>query len=119
MGFKDQVVHDISNVFMNSDELCDNIVIQIGQSRISCIGSLQSNTINNNNGNVQPLQDISWTLYIKYPLVSNDNNIIIIPSGARITVQVNNESRNQTFSVVSVSDEMGIATLLLSTKIGR
>jgi hypothetical protein len=104
---------------MNTNELCDNITIQTGASRISCMGSLQSNTINNNNGNAQPLQDTSWTLYIKYPLISNNDNIIVIPSGTRITVQVNNDSKNQTFSVVSISDEMGIATILLSTKVGR
>lgn len=109
MSLKDLIAHDIENVFMNTGEFCDNLTIQIGTTKYNVIGSLQSNAVQNNSGNGQPLQEDAWTLYIKYPLDSN----VIFSAGARITID------NKSYSIVSISDEMGLATIQLTTRTGR
>ena len=113
MSLKDCIARDIVSVFMNTNDFCDNLTIQIGTRKFNVIGSLQSNLIENNSGsNVSPLQDNAYTLYIKYPL-QEDLEQAILSSGTRITID------NKSFTVVSVSNEMGIATLTLSARIGR
>ena len=112
MSLKDCIARDIVSVFMNTNDFCDNLTIQIGTRKFNVIGSLQSNLIENNSGNTSPLQDASYTLYIKYPL-QEDIEQAILSSGTRITID------NKSFTVVSVSNEMGIATITLSTRIGR
>lgn len=112
MSLKDCIARDINTVFLNTNDFCDNLTIQIGSTRFNIIGSLQSNSVENNSGNSSPLQDISYTLYIKYPMV-DDLEMTLLSSGTRITID------NRSFTVVSVSDEMGLATVLLQTRNGR
>ena len=112
MSLKDCIARDIERVFLNTNDFCDNITIQIGTKKFNIIGSLQSNTVQNNSGNNQPLQSIGYTLYIKYPL-SNDLDQSLLSSGTRITID------NKSYSIVSVSDELGLATIQLDTRAGR
>lgn len=112
MSLKNCIARDIEKVFLNTNDFCDNITIQIGTKRFNIIGSLQSNSVQNNSGNGQPLQENSWTLYIKYPMV-DDLEMSLLSSGTRLTIN------NKSYSVVSVSDEMGLATVQLSTRNGR
>ena len=114
MSLKDCIKRDIERVFLNTNDFCDNITIQSGTNnkKFNVIGSLQSNTIENNSGNNQPLQSISYTLYIKYPLSDNIDSSLL-SSGSRITID------NKSYSVVSVADEMGLATIELETHGGR
>ena len=112
MSLKDLIARDIETVFMNTNDFCDNLVIQVGTTKFNVIGSLQSNLVQNNAGNGQPLQENAYTLYIKYPL-TEDLERSILSSGARLTIN------NKPFSVVSVSDEIGLATIQLSTRTGR
>ena len=112
MTLKDCIKRDIERVFLNTNDFCDNITIQIGTKKFNVIGSLQSNTIENNSGNNQPLQSIGYTLFIKYPLSDNLDSSLL-SSGTRITID------NKSYSVVSVADELGIATIELETRGGR
>lgn len=112
MSLKDLIARDINNVFMNTNDFCDNLTIQVGTTKFNIIGSLQSNLVQNNSGNSSPLQENAYTLYIKYPL-TEDLERSILSSGTRLTIN------NKPFSVVSVSDEMGLATINLSTRVGR
>lgn len=113
MSLKDCIARDIEMVFMNTNDFCDNLTIQVGTTKFNVIGSLQSNLVQNNSGsNASPLQDISYTLYIKYPL-TEDLERSILSSGTRLTID------NKPFSVVSVSDELGLATIVLQGGRGR
>lgn len=112
MSLKDCIARDIETIFLNTNDFCDNLTIQIGTSKFNVIGSLQSNLVQNNSGNGQPLQENAYTLYLKYPLIE-DLERSILSSGTRIMIN------NKSFSVVSVSDEMGLATIQLNTRVGR
>lgn len=112
MSLKNLIARDISNVFLNTNDFCDNLTIQIGTKKFNAIGSLQSNSVENNSGNSSPLQDISWTLYIKYPM-ADDLEMTLLSSGTRLTIN------NVSYSVVSVSDEMGLATIQLQRGTAR
>lgn len=112
MSLKDCIARDIDKVFLNTNDYCDNLTIQIGTKKFNVIGSLQSNSVENNSGNGQPLQSDAWTLYIKYPM-ADDLECTILSSGTRLTID------NKSYSVVSVSDEMGLATIQLQTRNGR
>ena len=113
MSLKDCIARDIERVFLRTTDFCDNISIQVGTQKFAVIGSLQSNTVDNTSGsNASPLQDISYTLYIKYPL-QEDLEMAILSSGTRITID------NKSFTVVSVSDEMGLCTIILQGRRGR
>ena len=112
MGLKYCIARDINIVFLNTNDFCDNLTIQIGTKKLNIIGSLQSNSVENNSGNGQPLQSDAWTLYIKYPM-AEDLEMTLLSSGTRLTIN------NKSFSVVSVSDELGLATLQLQTRNGR
>ena len=112
MSLKNLIARDISNVFLNTNDFCDNLTIQIGTKKFNVIGSLQSNSVENNSGNGQPLQSDAWTLYIKYPM-ADDLEMTLLSSGTRLTID------NKSFTVVSVSDEMGLATVQLQTRNGR
>ena len=127
MSLKELIARDITGIFMNVNDFCDNLNIQIGRKKFNIIGSLQSNTVTNNSGNSSPLQSDTWVLYIKYPLLddlTDDSNIL--SAGQRIIIS-NNESsltganniKDMAFTIVSVSDECGIATIQLSTSTGR
>ena len=111
MGLKDCIARDIERVFLNVDDFCDNLIIQIGATKFNIVGSLQSNLVQNNSGNSQPLQENAWTLYVKYPL--DDNAKTLLCAGTRITID------GKSFTVVSVSNEMGMATIQLNTRVGR
>lgn len=112
MSLKDCIKRDINRVFLKTEDFCDNITIQINQKKFCVIGSLQNNTVENNAGNNQPLQSISYTLYIKYPLSDNLDQSLL-SSGQRIYID------NKPFTVVSVADELGLATIELETRGGR
>lgn len=111
MGLKDCIARDIECVFLNVNDFCDNLIIQIGATKFNIIGSLQSNLVQNNSGNSSPLQENAWTLYTKYPL--DDNAKTLLCAGTRLTID------DKSFTVVSVSNEMGLSTIQLNTRIGR
>lgn len=122
MSLKELIARDITNIFMNTNDFCDNLNIQIGRKKFNVIGSLQSNTVTNNSGNSSPLQSDAWILYIKYPLIddltSEDSNIL--SAGQRIIISSNDANiKDMAFTIVSVSDEMGLATINLTNNSGR
>ena len=121
MSLKELIARDITGIFMNVNDFCDNLNIQIGRKKFNVIGSLQSNTVTNNSGNSSPLQSDTWVLYIKYPLIddltSEDSNIL--SAGQRIIISNNENIKDMAFTIVSVSDEMGIATINLTNANGR
>ena len=111
---------------MNVNDFCDNLNIQIGRKKFNVIGSLQSNTVTNNSGNSSPLQSDTWTLYIKYPLIDDIDTENILSAGQRIIISNDENSlaganniKDMAFTIVSVSDEMGLATIQLSNNSGR
>lgn len=120
MSLKELIARDITGIFMNVNDFCDNLNIQIGRKRFNVIGSLQSNTVTNNSGNSSPLQSDAWTLYIKYPLLDDLNTENILSAGQRIII-TNREQPDvaMSFTIVSVSDEMGLATVQLNSATGR
>lgn len=120
MSLKELIARDITGVFMNVNDFCDNLNIQIGRKKFNVIGSLQSNTVTNNSGNSSPLQSDTWVLYIKYPLLDDLNTENILSAGQRIII-TNREQPDvaMSFTIVSVSDEMGLATVQLSNASGR
>ena len=112
MGLKECIARDIDDVFLNTNDFCDDLIVQIGTTKFNIIGSLQSNLVQNNSGNGQALQSNSWTLYVKYPL-EEALKMTLFSSGTRITID------GKSYSVVNVSDEIGLATITLSTHVGR
>ena len=119
MSLKELIARDITGIFMNVNDFCDNLNIQIGRKKYNVIGSLQSNTVTNNSGNSSPLQSDAWTLYIKYPLLDDLDSDNILSAGQRIIISNNENIKDMAFTIVSVSDEMGLATIQLSTSTGR
>ena len=120
MSLKELIARDITGIFMNVNDFCDNLNIQIGRKKFNVIGSLQSNTVTNNSGNSSPLQSDTWVLYIKYPLlndITDDSNIL--SAGQRIIISNNENIKDMAFTIVSVSDEMGLATINLTNNSGR
>ena len=122
MSLKELIARDITSIFMNVNDFCDNLNIQIGRKKFNVIGSLQSNTVTNNSGsNASPLQSDTCVLYIKYPLLDDlteDSNIL--SAGQRIIISSKDSNiKDMAFTIVSVSDEMGLATIQLSTSTGR
>ena len=112
MSLKDCIARDINTIFLNTSDFCDNITLQVGTKKFNVVGSLQSNTVQNNSGSSSPLQSIGYTLYIKYPLSDNLDSTLL-SSGTRITID------NKSYSISSVSNEMGIATIFLDSRGGR
>ena len=120
MSLKELIAQDITNVFMNVNDFCDNLNIQIGRKKFNVIGSLQSNTVTNNSGNSSPLQSDAWVLYIKYPLLDDIDTENILSAGQRIIISSPDSNiKDMAFTIVSVSDEMGLATVQLSNNSGR
>ena len=120
MSLKELIARDITGVFMNVSDFCDNLNIQIGRKKFNVIGSLQSNTVTNNSGNSSPLQSDAWVLYIKYPLLDDLEANNILSAGQRIIISSKDSNiKDMAFTIVSVSDEMGLATIQLSTSTGR
>ena len=121
MSLKELIARDITGIFMNVNDFCDNLNIQIGRKKFNVIGSLQSNTVTNNSGsNASPLQSDTWVLYIKYPLLDDLEAENILSSGQRIII-TNREHPDvaMSFTIVSVSDEMGLARVNLNCNVGR
>ena len=120
MSLKELIARDITSIFMNVNDFCDNLNIQIGRKKFNVIGSLQSNTVTNNSGNSNPLQSDTWVLYIKYPLLDDLDAENILSAGQRIII-INREQPDvaMSFTIVSVSDELGLATIQLSNASGR
>ena len=119
MSLKELIARDITGIFMNVNDFCDNLNIQIGRKKFNVIGSLQSNTVTNNSGNSSPLQSDAWVLYIKYPLIDDLEANNILSAGQRIIISNNENIKDMAFTIVSVSDECGIATVQLSNNSGR
>ena len=119
MSLKELIARDITGVFMNVNDFCDNLNIQIGRKKFNVIGSLQSNTVTNNSGNSSPLQSDAWVLYIKYPLLDDLEAENILSAGQRIIISYNENIKDMAFTIVSVSDECGIATINLTNNSGR
>ena len=119
MSLKELIARDITGIFMNANDFCDNLNIQIGRKKFNVIGSLQSNTVTNNSGNSSPLQSDAWVLYIKYPLIDDINTNNILSAGQRVIISNGENIKDMAFTIVSVSDEMGLATIQLSTSTGR
>ena len=121
-SLKELIARDITGVFMNVNDFCDNLNIQIGRKKFNVIGSLQSNTVTNNSGNSSPLQSDAWTLYIKYPLLDDldATQPELLSAGQRIII-TNREQPDvaMSFTIVSVSDEMGLARVNLNCNTGR
>lgn len=121
MSLKELIARDITGIFMNVNDFCDNLTLQIGRKKFNVIGSLQSNTVTNNSGNSSPLQSDAWVLYVKYPLIddltSEDSNIL--STGQRIIISNGDNIKDMAFTIVSVSDEMGLAQVQLSNNSGR
>lgn len=111
MSLKDLIKRDIDNVFMNTDEFCDNLVMQVNAYRMPIIGSLQQNLVQNNSGNGSALQSVSWSLYVKYPLTEDLNKLL--NTGTRITIN------DQSYTVVDIADEMGVCRIGLTTHTTR
>ena len=81
---------------------------------------MQSNTVTNNSGNSSPLQSDAWVLYIKYPLIDDLDNDNILSAGQRIIISSSDSNiKDMAFTIVSVSDECGIATINLTNNSGR
>ena len=122
MSLKELIARDITGIFMNVNDFCDNLNIQIGRKKYNVIGSLQSNTVTNNSGNSSPLQSDTWVLYIKYPLLDDleTTQPELLSAGQRIII-TNREQPDvaMSFTIVSVSDELGLATIQLSNASGR
>ena len=122
MSLKELIARDITGIFMNVNDFCDNLNIQIGRKKFNVIGSLQSNTVTNNSGNSSPLQSDTWVLYIKYPLLDDLEAAQpeLLSAGQRIII-TNREHPDvaMSFTIVSVSDELGLATIQLSNASGR
>ena len=123
MSLKELIARDITGIFMNVNDFCDNLSIQIGRKKFNVIGSLQSNTVTNNSGNSSPLQSDAWTLYIKYPLIDDlttTTDEAILSAGQRIIISSRDSGlKDASFTIVSVSDELGLATIQLSNASGR
>ena len=120
MSLKELIARDITGIFMNVNDFCDNLNIQIGRKKFNVIGSLQSNTVTNNSGNnASPLQSDAWVLYIKYPLIDDLEAENILSAGQRIIISNNENIKDMAFTIVSVSDEMGLATINLTNNSGR
>ena len=122
MSLKELIARDITGVFMNVNDFCDNLSIQIGRKKFNVIGSLQSNTVTNNSGNSSPLQSDTWVLYIKYPLIDDldATQPELLSTGQRIIISSRDSGlKDASFTIVSVSDECGLATIQLSNASGR
>lgn len=120
MSLKELIKRDITGIFMNVNDFCDNLTLQIGRKKFNVIGSLQSNTVTNNSGNSSPLQSDTWVLYIKYPLLDGLGDDTILSAGQRIIISSPDSNiKDMAFTIVSVSDECGLATVQLSTSTGR
>ena len=119
MSLKELIARDITGIFMNVSDFCDNLNIQIGRKKFNVIGSLQSNTVTNNSGNSSPLQSDAWVLYIKYPLLDDLDAENILSAGQRIIISNNENIKDMAFTIVSVSDEMGLARVNLNCNAGR
>ena len=119
MSLKELIARDITGVFMNVNDFCDNLNIQIGRKKFNVIGSLQSNTVTNNSGNSSPLQSDAWVLYIKYPLLDDLETENILSTGQRIIISNGENIKDMAFTIVSVSDEMGLETVQLNCNTGR
>ena len=120
MSLKELIARDITGIFMNVSDFCDNLNIQIGRKKFNVIGSLQSNTVTNNSGNSSPLQSDTWVLYIKYPLLDDLDNDNILSAGQRIIISSKDSNiKDMAFTIVSVSDEMGLVTINLTNANGR
>lgn len=114
MSLIDCIKRDNSRVFMKCGEFAEDLRIQICDKFVTVKGSLQQESINNNAGNASPLQQIAYTLYLPYPIALENESIrALFSSGTRITIN------NKAFSVVDVSDELGLATIHLKAGSGR
>lgn len=117
MSLKDCIAADIGRTFLNVVEFCDTLQLHIGNRSVVCRGSLQSNRVRNTSGNGGPLQENSWTLYLAYPVLvpgaGDTVDEIILSAGQHITID------GKSYTIVDVSNEMGLATVNLTTRAWR
>lgn len=106
MNLKELIEKDITNVFSrDATEFNAALVIGTGSSKVYHVfGSMQSNTVDNGDfSNNAPLQGVSHTLYIPYPIGGE----LYLDAGQ--TFYINDSP----YTVVDISDEMGLATILI------
>lgn len=113
MSLKELIARDIETVFLNVNDFCDNLTLQVANRKFNIIGSLQQNLVRNTSGTGGALQKATDVLYIKYPIDFLEDTSIVLSSGTRVTIN------NKPYTVVDVSDEMGLCTINLSTTTGR
>lgn len=102
MGLKDEISRDVLSVFMNVGEFADVVEIMKGGENVTVLGSLQALDVENNAGG-DVLARSSFTLYIPYPL----------PNGATLAPSDRIRVNGAHYSVDSVADELGVATIHL------
>lgn len=102
MGLKDEISRDVLSVFMNVGEFADVVEILKGGENVTVLGSLQALDVENNAGG-DVLARSSFVLYVPYPL---QGGATLAPSDR---IRVN----SQHYTVDSVADEMGVATIHL------
>lgn len=112
MSLKDNIARDINRVFLNTNEYADNLTLQVGTERFSIKGSLQRNIVENNSGSGTALQSVAWTLYIAYPLIKGELRAVL-SVGRKITLDDN------PYTIIDLSDELGLAELHLKAGAGR
>lgn len=106
MNLKELIEKDITNVFSRDAlEFNDILAIGTGSGKLYHVfGSMQSNTVDNGNfSNGSPLQGVSQTLYIPYPIGGE------LRLDAGQTLYINDDP----YTIVDISDEMGLATILI------
>ena len=107
MTLKDMIAADITGVFLaNEDEFAESHKIGTNSksNAYTVLASLQSNIIDNGNFDGKaPLQMVSHTLIVAYPI------------GGELRLKVDQPLYidDEAFKVIDVLDEMGMATILL------
>ena len=103
---KEQIASDIGAIFCkNADEFCDRLKIGLDSKHVfEVYGSMQNNTVDNNAGNSAPLQKVSHTLLVPYPIGDGELEVNV---GEPIYID------GVAYRVCDISDEMGVATILL------
>lgn len=106
MNLKQQIALDINHVFSrDATEFNDRLIVGTGSDEEYIVfGSMQSNMVDNGNfSNSAPLQGVSNTLYCPYPIGGK----LYLTAGQVIFIDHN------PYKVIDVSDEMGLATILI------
>lgn len=109
---KEQIASDIGAIFCkNADEFCDLLKIGLDSKHtFEVYGSMQSNAVDNNSGNNAPLQKVSRTLLVPYPIAGT----LEVNVGDPLYIN------DIPYRVSDINpDEMGLATILLEKAADR